>query len=365
MNSSVKILHIINNLASGGAEKLILETLPFYRKNGIDVSLILLNNNKPAFYDELMKTACCPVHILSKSSVYNPLLCLQIIPFLRKSDIVHVHLFPSLYWVALAKVLCFSHVRLYFTEHGTTNRRWQNLLFKPLDKFIYAQYDKIIAISDSVGESLRSYLSIKDNKIRIIKNGINLEKIRTADSCPKSDFFHGENLIVIIQVSRFHEPKDQTTAIRSMIYLPDHVKLLLVGEGELLPHCQELVKELNLEGRIAFTGLRLDVPRLLKMADIVVLSSKHEGLSLASLEGMASGRPFVASDVPGLRELVKDAGILFPQGNPRALANKIMKLLSDKLYYNQVADSCMKRASEFDIEHMVKNYIDLWQQLSE
>ena len=84
-----------------------------------------------------------------------------------------------------------------------------------------------------------------------------------------------------------------------MQLLPLEVKLVLAGEGVLKKKCQDLVETLKLKERVVFLGLRMDIPQLLKTADVVVLSSKYEGLSLSSIEGLAAGKPFVASDVPG------------------------------------------------------------------
>jgi len=107
----------------------------------------------------------------------------------------------------------------------------------------------------------------------------------------------------------------------------------------------------------------MDVPQLLKTADIITLSSKYEGLSLSSIEGMASGRAFVASNIPGLSEIVKGAGILFEQGNSKELAEKIMKLLNDKVHYDLVADACQIRAAQYDIHKMVDQHIALYESL--
>lgn len=108
----------------------------------------------------------------------------------------------------------------------------------------------------------------------------------------------------------------------------------------------------------------MDVPQLLKTADIIVLSSKYEGLSLSSIEGMASGKPFIASDVPGLKEIVSGAGVLFEQGNAIELAEKINKLLEDKEYYTEIVESCQKRAQEYDIIKMVDKHIQLYESIA-
>ena len=149
-----------------------------------------------------------------------------------------------------------------------------------------------------------------------------------------------------------------------MINLPKRVKLLLVGDGITKKECISLVKELGLQERVLFLGLRMDVPQLLKTADVIVLSSKYEGLSLSSIEGMASGRPFVAADVPGLSEVVDGAGVLFPMGDDKILAIKISKLIEDKLYYEKVVAACQNRAANYDIKTMVEKHLTLYKSLA-
>ena len=102
------------------------------------------------------------------------------------------------------------------------------------------------------------------------------------------------------------------------------------------------------------------MPKLLKTADIVVLSSHYEGLSLSSIEAMASGKPFVASNVQGLTELVKEAGVLFQDNDDRTLASELSKLMEDPDYAAQVSKRCLERASQYDVHKMVKAHLDLY-----
>ncbi len=149
-----------------------------------------------------------------------------------------------------------------------------------------------------------------------------------------------------------------------MVHLPASIKLVLVGEGILKNDCESIAKELELQERVFFIGLRMDVPQLLKSADIVVLSSHYEGLSLSSIEGMAAGKPFVASNVPGLKEVVQGAGILFPVGDDVQLAVEISKLLEDKIHYTIIATACKQRAAEYNIDKMVDQHIKLYQSVN-
>ncbi len=358
----MKVLHIINSLATGGAEKLLLETLPLYNLQGITSNLLVLNGGNQPFLNKLKSLHCCQVFSLGTSSVYNPSNIFKIIPYLKKYDIVHVHLFPAQYWVVIAKLMSFSKTKLIFTEHNTTNRRLENPVFRIIDRYIYRFYIAIIGITPEIKTLLLRHTGLPEKTFSVIENGVNLSVIKGATALQKSEMNTtlNEEDKIIIQVAAFREQKDQKTLIRAMALLPERCKLVLVGVGPLKVECETLVADLGLQNRVLFLGARMDVPELLKMADIVVLSSKYEGLSLSSIEGMASGNPFIASDVPGLTEVVKGAGILFPQGNEVQLANEISALINDAEHYKTVALACQQRAEEYDIHKMVDKHIRLY-----
>ena len=362
----MKVLQVINSLATGGAEKLLLETIPLYREKGIDMDILVLNGTEHPFMKQLKSLNCCGVYSLGSKSVYNPIAIFKIIPYLRKYDLIHVHLFPAQYFVVLAKIFSFSKVKLLFTEHNTTNRRMGNKFFQLLDSIIYSRYYAVICITNEVKQILLQHLSSRSNKWVVIENGVNIEIIKNSKSYLKHEIHSGINKedIIMIQVAGFREQKDQATLIRALQYLPYSYKILLVGDGILRKSCEDLAQELQLQNRVLFLGLRMDVPQLLKTADIVVLSSKYEGLSLSSIEGMASGKPFVASNVPGLSEVVQGAGILFEQGNAKGLAKELEKLIINPDYYQYIAKACQERASQYDIKIMVDKHIQLYEAIS-
>lgn len=361
----MKVLQVINSLATGGAEKLLLDTVPMYNNMGIKTDVLVLQDIDYPFIKQLQKATCCSIYKLTKGSVYNPLLIFKIIPIIKQYDIIHVHLFPAQYWVVIAKFLSFSKATLIFTEHSTSNRRLKNKILKKFNTFIYRYYYKTICISKDIQAIYNNYTKLSLEKFPIIENGVDISKITHAKPILKNQIHPSikKDDILLIQVASFRKPKDQSTVIRAMRLLSKNTKLLLVGAGERRAQCEQLAKELNLEKQVIFLGNRYDVPQLLKTADIIILSSHHEGLSLSCIEGMASGKPFIASDVPGLSNIVKDAGILFPKGNDKVLAAEIKKLVSDSIYYNKVAELCLARAKNYDIKKMVQKHIDLYKKL--
>ena len=147
--------------------------------------------------------------------------------------------------------------------------------------------------------------------------------------------------------------------------LPQNYRLRIVGGGphEVADSVKSVCHQLGLDDRVDFMGLRQDIPDILEQSDINVLSSHWEDLSLSSIEGMASGRPFIASDVDGLREMVGGAGVLFKHGDDKDLAGKIMQLCEHPDEYRKVAQSCQEKARQYDISVTVNRYLDLYKRL--
>lgn len=361
----MKIAHLINSLATGGAEKLVVETVPLYQQAGIETDVIVTNGSLFPFMQQLQANHKGAIIALGNGSVYNPLVVFKLLRYIKRYDIIHVHLFPIQYFVVLAKWLTGAKTKIIFTEHSTSNRRISKWYFKPIEQLIYNAYTKVICITPEIKTIYEKYLPSLKNKWVVIQNGVATKKIHTAHSITVSEIHKTISTSdkLIIQVASFHEPKDQATLIKAIPLLPKEVKVLLVGEGVEKQKCQQLANDLGVADSVHFLGVRMDVPQLLKTADIVVLSSKYEGLSLSSIEGMASGKPFIASNVPGLSDVVAGAGILFECGNEKQLAQHIQELLNDPLHYQKTATACQERAQEYTIEKMVAAHIELYQHL--
>lgn len=359
----MKILQVITSLQTGGAEKLIVDVVPKYKHLGLDVDVLLFDGKDTPFKRQLENAGIKVFSLGYGGSVYNPLYILKLMPYLRKYDIVHTHNTAPQLFAALGSVLC--SVVLCTTEHNTSNRRRDWKWYRPIDKWMYSRYKKVICISDSTEENLRKSIDCNSDKICTIYNGIDFESYDKASPIAKDSITPDINRKVIAMVAGFRYQKDQETLIRAMSYVPKDVELWLIGDGERRTIIEQCVKEKGLENRVRLLGIRNDIPSILKTVDIVVQSSHWEGFGLAAVEGMAAGKPVVASNVAGLSQVVSNAGVLFPLGDDKALADILNKLLTDYKYYNTVKGRCVKRAHKFDISKMVYKYCQVYQSLLE
>lgn len=353
----MKILHIYNSKTRGGAESLIFASVPIMNAENIKADVLCLKT--PKTLPQNKDVSLINLKELSKRSLYNPLWIITLIPYLKKYDVIHAHLFPTLYWIVLAKLFSLSKTPIVYTEHSTSNKRRNNFFLRLFDRFIYKRISTIICISDLVKENLESHLKGKQLNYITINNGINLKKVFAAKPYPKRDLFSKDDFI-LVQASSFRYPKNQKVLIESLKLLPDTIKLLLVGDGPTKETNVNLVKNLNLSDRVLFLGYRTDIFELLKMSDVAVLSSHYEGLSLGNIEGMAAGKPFIGSKVPGIIEVVENYGLLFEEDNKDELADNVLKLFNDKSYYERIASQCLERSKEYDIHIMTNKYIEVY-----
>ncbi len=381
----MKVLHVITSLQTGGAEMLVVNLMPRFKALGHEVGVVVFNGERTALMEQLERECPeCKIYRLGKS-FYNPWYIVKLIRIMRKYDVVHTHNSSPQLFAAIANIVCRK--KLITTEHNTNNRKRGHWLLSIVDKWMYPRYDKVICISDQAEENLREYLGDKcsvlsvecsdgkktqnsklktqNSKLSIkrggnictIYNGVDVDAIHQAMPIAELQ----TNRFVVVMVAGFRAQKDQDTLVRAMALLPPkQYELWLVGDGVRRQSVECLVLSVGLQDNVKFLGLRTDVPNILKTADVVVMSTHYEGLALSNIEGMAAGKPFVASDVQGIHEVTAGYGILFPHEDAEALSETIQRLHDDADYYRQVAERCYERAKQFDISTMVLQYNDVY-----
>lgn len=351
---------MITSLQTGGAEKLMVDLLPRLREKGADVDLAVFQHSETDFYHRLLESRVT-VHRLSENKVYSPKNLYKLKKLIDGYDIIHAHNSICQLYTALSGI--GKNKILVTTEHSTSNRRRSMPCYAPIDRWMYSRYDKIICISKKAETQLRKHLRRDDSKILTINNGIDVSAYENALPATdlRSHFPEGSRLITM--VGSFRDAKDQDTLITGLSLLPERFKLLLVGQGERRRRLEMAVKDANVAARVYFTGVRNDIPCVLKASDYVAMSSHWEGLSLSSVEGMASGRPMLASDVNGLREVVDGGGLLFSQGDAREFADLVLKLDRDNSFYESISERGKARARMFDISKMVEGYMRVYSEL--
>ena len=147
--------------------------------------------------------------------------------------------------------------------------------------------------------------------------------------------------------------------------LPD-VDLLMVGDGPLRPDLERLTRELGIEERVQFLGIRRDVAEVLRAADAFALTSVSEAASLTLLEAMATGLPVVVTNVGGNPEIVRAGidGLLVPRGDWNACGGAIVKLFREPGWIETLGANARQRVFEkYRLERTIAAYFELYQRL--
>lgn len=364
----MKILHIQAGTISGGVTSLVLELAGYQRKNNHEVDIYSFRND-PAFFDKTGKFESLGINVIKapSNSRYSIKIISDLIKKLPEYDLVHVHLFPQQLYVALAQIFLKGNKKPVFitTEHSTWNNRRNYSFLRLLDKWFYNKYKKIICISPQTEDALKKWLkdSKLNHKIITINNGVDLTKFKNISTKNHSEFKFDDNQKLIVMVSRMEDPKDPLTLVKAISLCPPNYHCLLVGPGELIPNIKSLANQLSIQDRIHCLGNRNDIPSILKIADVGVLSTRWEGFGLVAIEYMASGLPCIVSDVEGLRDVVGDSDLLFPVGDAENLAIKMQKLIENPEYTMTKIDAGLKRSELYSATEMNKSYLRLYIEL--
>jgi len=333
-----KVLHLITGLEPyGGAEKMLLKTLAYLKKTENRVCCI----NGHGEIGRKLEEKSIKIYYLNIEKKYDPRLIWryrkvlkEYKPDLQVNYLIHADLFGR-FWgklLGLKKMIAFvrnKHLDLPF-------------LLK-LDKLTSKKIDFFLFNSNAVKKFYIENLGIDESKTKCIPNGIDLEKFNIEIDWQEKRQKLGliENDFIIINVARLYESKRQIDILKAIRKLQNpNIKYLQVSIGDQENILKDFVKENNLQNQVTFLGYRDDIVELLKISNLYISASIHEGMSNSLLEAMASQRPCLVSDIEENTELIKnnENGLTFRPEDPDDLGIKI-----------EYAFSSMEKLKEFGL----------------
>jgi sugar transferase (PEP-CTERM/EpsH1 system associated) len=231
--------------------------------------------------------------------------------------------------------------------------------------------NKIVAISAKLGDNFCRFNGISMRKLQVIPYGINTrEYVKTALKSDKQRREVGLNAedLVVGTVGRLIPEKDIGTLLRAFKSVTDifsNAKLVIVGDGPLKLDLKDIVRELKISDKVFFLGYRNDIPDIIGILDLFVLSSVFESFGIVLLEAMAAQKPVVATNIGGIPDIVADgvSGILVPPHDPGSLSKAIIEILNDKSRAAAMGLEGCKIAQNFDTDKMAAGYQGLYEAL--
>lgn len=256
---------------------------------------------------------------------------------------------------------------IIFTSHGLTvdevwRPKWQRALIYAMTWMTLHFSHYAIMISKETYERAKRMPGMSQ-KVTYIKNGVAPVDFYTAEDARselKLDLPSGH--IIIGGIGELHPNKNWATAINTISTLPSHIHLAIIGSGEEYDQLQLQIKKLNVEHRIHLLGYVPDAVRYLKAFDIFLLPSKKEGLPYVILEAGLAGLPVVASDLPGIRDIITsgEEGFLV-EPTPKMLTTALQMLLRDDGMRRRLGSALQEKVmTTFSIAHMTDETFALY-----
>lgn len=348
----MRIVHIINSLATGGAETLVVDLVQAAIANGDDAEIVTLweEDGVPRRRAAAEGLKVTPIG----TSKWNPLIPKRLAELTHDADIVHVHLFPSMYWATFLRSR-----KLVFTEHSTWNRRMGLPATRWLEAIIYRQFLVVFAISNGVKAQLENYLDTLGVATPVVEtpNGI------------RSDFFRQGKRAAspstrVVLVGSLKESKQPDLAIRAVAKDPN-LRLQFAGDGPLRNELENLARDLRVSERVEFLGEVDDIPSVLMQNDVFLSCSKFEGFALVAAEAEATGLPVIGPNVAGFNEVVLDGetGYLYDEQDPQLICSLIKRALQPE-NYKSLSANAQEHAKLFSIENSYRTQREMYEALT-
>lgn len=369
MNQKIHVLQIIDSMALGGAEVLLRDLSSALLANDFKVSVCYNTDGPIAKQIEAMGVSTTRLPRLGRVDLYLLWKTYRQIKML-KPDIVHTHLFKSDFHGRLAAKLAGTPVVI------TTLHNCHNWAKNPLLGGIYGANarlaDHVIAVSDEVRDYAVSYIHIDPQRLTTIANAVPLSRFGKSEAARvavRGEFNIPLDAPLLGIIARLTEQKDHDNflhAAKKILEEAPDTYFLIIGDGPLAGTLKALAQSLGIQKSVIFCGIRQDIPEVMAALDILVFSSRWEGLPVALLEGMASSLPVVATSVGGVPGVIQngETGLLVLPEDSSALAKSSLSLIKNAALREKMgqAGNVHVRAN-YGMDGMVNKIISLYHSL--
>lgn len=368
----MKIIHIVDSMEMGGAEMLVTQLCRWQRRDG-HAPMVHCLMEGGVLADQLEQEGI-PVYVCAPFSDFSGKFRLMRdlwMEFKRqRPDVVHCHntfatvmAAPSARWVGVGAVVTTRHGLVsppgaFMKQNGLPGKLGNAIRF-----CLAAAYcDRVVAVCKKGQENLEAAPGAFLYKVSTIQNGTDPAPVGLSP-----DPLIGKEGFTLINVARLDWKKNHACLLRAVAQarrkVPD-LYLWLLGDGPERENLQRLACKLNIQSCVQFAGQRRDVGDWLAQADLFVLSSFTEGLPVSLMEAMASGLPFIVTDVGDMPEIARSsgAGTVVESDHPEELAEAIVQAASQREELVETGRRARKYYEEhFTPSQMVASYTRLYQ----
>ncbi|MBN1872334.1 MAG: glycosyltransferase [Candidatus Omnitrophica bacterium] len=364
--AQVKVAHIITDLDIGGAEYMLLKVLRNFEDSRFSHFVVSLLPNTPL--REKIESEGVKVYTLGVNKISFVASLPRLISILKseRPNIVHNYLFHADILGRIAARISGVPIVISSLRNENIGGKFREMSLRLTDFCV----SKVTAVSREVGRAHVKKGVTREDKIKVIYNGLELTEDDTADNLRlRKEIGLGQDTYFILTVSNLEKKKGHIYLLEALRILKQRgydFKSVIAGSGRERRRLERQITKMDLVDRVALLGRRDDVNRLLKAADIFVLPSIWEGLPNALLEAMAAGLAVVATDVGGVTEALanNDTGLIVPPRESKTLSEAIEILFNDKSLRDRLSRNAATYTNErFNIKRTVSDTKRLYEEL--
>ena len=361
-----KVFFIISSLAEGGAEKVISILLGHLSRTEFCYSLLLFE--KTGYYLKQIPPDI-RIYDLEKKKKFSFLKLLFKVAKIVKKEKPNVVIsflgYTNLVCLLARKLVFQNQSKWVISERSLPSAalRGQRMYFLKLilHKLLARSADLVIVNSEGTKEELIENFGVKDKKIKIIPNPVEIEKIQLHCKKIPSHVWYSENVPILISVGRLSKPKGYPCLLTAFSEVLKEIecRLIILGEGEMRDELEILINRLAIKKNVNLLGFISNPYPYIAHSDIFVLPSLWEGQPNALLEAMALGKPVIATNCSkAVEEIIKNGenGFLISPNDISALKNTICRVLKNKSLQVRLGEENKDRIQKFDVSHIVQEY---------
>lgn len=275
-------------------------------------------------------------------------------------DVIHVHESKAQTFAVLSSLFNDKKIivtrRVIFPVTGCLSKK----------KYTHKSIKKVVCISNAVKKEMRKV--VNSNKLTIIGSSVDVNKFSKNSSSINFPFLN-TNKIKIAYISALTEEKDHITFIKTakkIIEKRKDVIFYIVGEGKLKEELQHYVQKINLEKSILFTGFIREIPQLIPKLDMLLFTSKKEGLGSTVLDFFSAKKPVVATDSGGIKDILihQKTGLLANVGDVDTLAKLVIEVLDNQTLKNTLVNNAYQLVLDnYSLKSLGVKYAKLYEEV--
>lgn len=350
----MRILQVVQELAPGGAERLVVMLVEAGRLAGHQVTVAAA----PGSLGHELELETHPIPLVARRPQRVPAAAWAVrrAVVADRPDVVHAHN------PVMAVATAFATLRgrrppALVTFHGVPDEDYPRAA-----RLLRLAGLPVVACAPGVAAGLAEHGC--SSKTTIV-NGVS----PAPESIPRADFERRVGLDparkVVVAVGRLVDQKNHVLAVRALAQVPG-ASLLVLGEGPLRDEIEREARAAGVDGRVVLAGTQPEARAILGAADVLVLPSRWEGLPLVALEALTAGVPVVATAVRGVQELLTDGqdALLVPPGDPAALAGALSSVLDDLQLTRRLVQNGRDLVKRYTAEAMTARYLALYENVA-